>query len=192
MKTIINNLEYEESENFMDTLHERLDQVDERMVTSTEYLLPTLSSSSNNGNETSSSRMTATELSQLIESLHILCEKKAIQFSNIVNGNENSNKELEENVDEDSLSIQNYTTSTTSIDDMSQEQHQQQQHLTTPYHHWSLGLPLEQVVETDNETDRYSMGSSSVMSPAVSTTLSKQGGVSTTPCTPSVTELRLR
>lgn len=146
------------AEGFLDTLIERTEQVDNALMKSTEYLLPTLSGR----NEVS--RMTATELAQLLSSLHAFnaakmqCVEKILAAETPRSNSEDGGK------------------------------HQISDAHNTPYH-WSLGLPLEKVIETDNETDRGSMGSF-MKSPSVSNTPSNRSPG--TPCTPSIAELRLR
>ena len=117
--------------------------------------------------------MTATELSQLLSSLHAANAQKIQQIEELLGTSSSS--------------------SPNPVSPSRQQQMESQEKALTP-HHWFLGLPLDKVVETDNETDRYSCSSASVMkSPSVShNTPSRPPATPGTPCTPSIAELRLR
>lgn len=159
----------EEAEEFLDRVVERVDLVDEALMKSTEHLLPTLTS----GRGDEPSRMTATELSQLLSLLHGANAEKIQHLNKALAGESPRNSAASSNKEED----------------------QENNDLNTPPYHWSLGMPLDKVVETDNETDRYSYSSASVMkSPSVfnSTPSRRQPATPCSPCTPSIAELKLR
>ena len=155
-----------EAEEFLDSLVQRVDDVDEALMKSTEHLLPTLS------RRGEASRMTATELSQVLSSLHAVHSQQIKRIEKLLHG-----------------SPAHSHTPTTGADAPG-ENSGTLNGGDTPYH-WSLGLPLEKVVETDNETDRYSYGSASTMRSVSRTPFSQAQGPGT-PCTPSLRDLRLR
>ena len=150
---------YKEAKKFLESLVNRVDSVDGSLMKSTEHLLPTLS------RRGEASMMTATELSQVLSSLYAIHAQQIQRIEKLLAGSplqaRESNKERPSGVAQSSGD--------------------------TP-HHWFLGLPLEKVVETDNETDRYSY--ESVASSMRSTPRSQRS--QGTPCTPSLRDLRLR
>lgn len=166
----------------MHSLNQRVETVDESMMKATEYLLPTSTTTTTNANgkTVAASRMTATELSQMISSLHVMNTQKIDRIENLLAG---------------SPRHQSQYSSPGSKANTDEQDGTQSSHGGTPYH-WSLGLPLEKVVETDNETDRDrnshtgSVSSMMMRSPSVTHTPTRQGPG--TPLTPSIRELRLR
>jgi hypothetical protein len=147
-----------EAQDFLYSLVKRVDDVDESLVKSTEHLLPTLS-------RKGASRMTATELAQLLSSLHAIHSQQIHLIENLLVG----------------PPLQIDTVKTDGRNEVAQTSGD------TP-HHWSLGMPLEKVIETDYETDRYSCESASSKLRITPCSTSSQG----TPCTPSLKDLRLR
>lgn len=130
---------------------------------STEHLLPTL----RGRGETS--RMTATELSQVLSSLHAAHEQKMERFKCALGDMSGSSEtQVTPNCSEE--------VETKNGD--------------TPYH-WSLGMPLEKVVEADNETERYSYSSGASLR-SLSFSHTPGGNGPSTPATPSIDGLRLR
>ncbi|CAB9524463.1 expressed unknown protein [Seminavis robusta] len=144
-----------EAEGFLDTLAKRVDDVDDALMKSTEHLLPTLSGGGG------PSRMTATELSQILTSLHAIHSQQIKRIEALLAGSPAS-------------------ASDATLDET---------RVITPYH-WSLGLPLDKVEEMDNETDRYSFGSAaSSLRSGPRTPFSQRGPG--TPSTPSLRDLHL-
>lgn len=153
-----------EADEFLDSLIERIEHVDEALMKSTEYLLPPLSGRGE------TSRMTATELSQVLSSLHSMHAQKMEQFQSLLAGSPS----LEEKQTSNELVATD----------------ESKNGGKTP-HHWSIGLPLQSVVETDNETDRNSYASAaSIRSRSFSQTPSQSAPG--TPVMPSIQGLRLR
>jgi len=165
----------EDAQQYLLSLTKRVEKVDESMMKATEYLLPT---SNGGGKGGGASRMTATELSQLLSSLRVMNAQKIERMEKLLAGSPHHSQ---------------FTSPTTG--ESVEQDGTQSSHGGTPYH-WSLGLPLEQVVETDNETDRDrnshngSVSSMMMRSPSVTHTPARQGPG--TPLTPSIRELRLR
>lgn len=148
----------EEAQEFLFSLVKRVDDVDESLVKSTEHLLPTLS-------RKGASRMTATELAQLLSSLHAIHSHHIQLIEKLLVG----------------PPLQGDTVKTEGRNEVTQTSGD------TP-HHWSLGMPLEKVVETDYDTDRYSCESAASCLRTTPRTPCSPG----TPCTPSLKDLRLR
>jgi hypothetical protein len=136
--------------------------VDDALMKSTEHLLPTLSGRGE------TSRMTATELSQVVSSLHGIHSRQIERFARLIGDN--------------SIAETNHAPNAEADEGTKSD--------GTPYH-WSLGMPLEKVVETDNETDRYSYSTAASMK-SRSFSYTPNGKGPSTPLTPSMDGLRLR
>ena len=155
--------QHDQAHDFLDSLAKRVDDVDDALMKSTEHLLPTLSGRGE------TSRMTATELSQVLSSLHGI-HTQQIEL-------------LKHSLGDNPQTPDNHQTPTGPKEDATTSG-------DTPYH-WSLGMPLEKVVETDNETDRYSFSTvASIRSLSFSHTPGRNA--ISTPTTPSIDGLKLR
>ena len=153
-----------EARAFVTSLQARVDTAEDSLMKSMEHILPILRSTGK------VSRITASELTHALLSLHDIHTRQIQRFASLM-GDDSLSKEY------DSKTPTGAGTTGRTGD--------------TPYH-WSLGMPLESVVETDNETDRNSCGSiaSSKRSASFCRTPGSDG--SGTPLTPSINGLRLR
>jgi hypothetical protein len=106
-----------------------VDEVDEALIKSTEHLLPTLSGRGD------TSRMTATELNQVLSYLHGIHSRQIQRLSCMLG---DTCLACEQHAVKDAPTEEGWR---------------------SDEYQWSLGMPLEKVVETDNETDRHSYGS---------------------------------
>ena len=154
-----------EANDFLYSLSVRATHTDDLLVKSTEFLLPAMTSS----DETP--RMTASELSQVFDSLNSIHAQVIDRMQSILVGSPSLGDKVNSN-------------------ELLTPGEEQKAGVNTP-HHWSIGMPLQAVAEADYETDRNSYASpSSVRSRSFSHTPSRSAPG--TPSTPTIRALRLR
>lgn len=152
-----------EADEFLDSLITRVDTVDAALCKSTEHLLQIMTGRGK------PSRMTATELAQVLVSLHDIHARQISRFSLLLGDTSLALPTSDQNVIVRTAGMEKSPKSG-----------------NTP-HHWLMGMPLEKVVETDNETDRASIASMR----SISFCHTPSGKVPSTPQTPSINGLHL-
>jgi len=192
----------EEANEYLRSLNVRANQADERLVKSTEFLLPAMLLGTNE-----TPRMTASELSQVFDTLNAFHAQviDEIEYNTTVlvgsplplTTQENNNVTTPHEPGTDAVVVVGDETQYNNTNSKTGG-------ILTP-HHWSIGMPLSMVTETDYETDRNSYPSSSAssvrsscttnnksISSSTSQTPTRRQSTPGTPSTPTIRTLRLR